>query len=409
MQYRDMPAHQQPVGRRQKRQIRQEELQAAKQYAKRGHSLSFTAHSLGYYPQQFNKLLEDAGVHNIQFVPGTQSLAFRKHLSHAQACARESNRKRHLRSAFGVTGTVKELKEYFGFKLSINALYKRLRGGMAIEEALTKERMTEPVERETKEQTIMPKEKAIELARGYARRGHSFSFTAQLLGMTNRRLRRLLEEEESDIQFVHGMRSLATQRRLEELHASQRGKSVKPSPAVLAALARGRETRGCKRYTAFGVTGYLSELKKHFNCPIQVKSIRARLARGMSVEDALTMPAKNAVKGLIPPQFQDWINAQRRSNSLNCYAIALSRLTSTMLQYRSSEHNIVETGCDVSSIAVEVRTKTGDVLHRLRFNKNFKSGVLFVFNPNERGRLRFIAFEPDCPALQQDNPAQRSA
>lgn len=239
----------------------------------------------------------------------------------------------------------------------------------------------------------------VEFARKYARRGHSFSFTAQLLGMTNKRLRRLLEEEGVDIQFVPGMCSLGTQRRLEELHESNRGKFTTPSPAVLAALARGRETRGCVRYTAFGVTGYLSELKEHFNCSIQVKSIRARIASGMSVEEALTRPVKKPKKGLYPPQFYDWLIKRRTIASARVMLIVRNRLRPTMVQYQKPEHDIVVVAQTVGHIAVEVRSRTGDVIQRLRFIKSFDSGVLFVFNPEEQNRMDFIAFEPESPHI----------
>lgn len=426
--YGNIQPQRQPGAHREKRRISKEEVELCRIHAKRGHSLTSSSRLLGLYPQQLAALLEAAKIVDIPFAKGRQSIASRAALAalhdsrrgasqpnqrpevyKALARGRETTRKKHMRSAFGVTGTVKDLMENFSCELTRNGVYQRLRRGMSIEEALTKEPMATRSTTGTTSspQLTMGQEEIIKRAKEYAKRGHSFSFTAQLLGMTNKRLRRLLDEEDADIEFVLGTKSLAFRKRLDDLHESQRGKNCHTnlSPESLAAMARGREkgreARGCKRYTAFGVTGYLSELKEHFNCPIQAESIRARIASGMSVEDALTTPVRKQKKGVYPPQFYDWLIKRRTMAAADILMIARKRLTPTMLQYREPEHDIRITARDGASITVEVRTMEGYVLHRLRFLKTFDSGVLFVFKPEINGRLQFIAFEPDYEALQK--------
>lgn len=249
----------------------------------------------------------------------------------------------------------------------------------------------------------------IEQAKGYAARGHSFSFTAQLLGMDRRRLRRLLEENGADIQFVDGKESLAAKRRLEELHKTTRGRPASSALRAAGDLGRKKFQEGLKRYTAFGVTGTLVELYKYFDCPVSDRSLRSRLEQGMSIEDALTRPRRKYPKGVIPPQFAEQVEKQRRLLAVRILDQIERRLTSSMLQYRSTGHDIVETGRDSKQITVEVREKNGTVLHRLRFAPEFRSGVLFVFDPLVRGRIQFIAFEPNHKTLQRSHQAISTA
>lgn len=277
---------------------------------------------------------------------------------------------------------------------------------MSIEDALTVENMKSGAGRGAHHETkrgakeYLPNEEVITRARQYAAQKHSFSFAAQLLGMTNKRLRRILEEENASIQFIPGIHSRAAQGRIHNLHESNRGKFQQPTPAVLAALARGREKR-CTRYTAFGVTGYLRELKEHFHCKLAIQTLRDRIKSGMSVEEAITKPAHRASRGVYPPQLYDWLIKRRTMAAAEIMVIARNRVTPTMLQYREPEHDIRIVARDGSCITVEVRTEKDGVLHQLSFLKTFESGVLFVFRPEINNRLQFIAFEPDSEALQE--------
>ncbi|WP_200840595.1 hypothetical protein, partial [Geminicoccus flavidas] len=195
--------------------------------------------------------------------------------------------------------------------------------------------------------------------------------------------------------------SLATKKRLADLHERLRGRGLCLSDESRAAMARGAEKgreKRCTKYTAFGVTGYLPELAKRFGA-VSHKSVRARLQKGMAIEEALTAPYKPNPRGVIPPAFLEQVYKQRRAAAARIYPIIAKRLQPTMLQFRSSDHEIVVTQCELSHMAVDVRTRDGVVLHRLRFEKSFDSGVLFVFNDTTKGLLDFIAFEPDSPAL----------
>lgn len=244
----------------------------------------------------------------------------------------------------------------------------------------------------------------IEIIRDYAKRGHSFSFTAQLLGTHKVTLRRALAG--TDIRFGDGGQSLAMKRHLADLHESMRGRTRSFSEEALAAMARGREKireKKCKKYTAFGVTGYIPDLVKHFGCPVRVESVRVRLRKGMTIEDALILPARKAPRGVVPPQFEARIASNRRRTAAAIRDAIDRKLTPTMLQFRAPEHDIVATGRKDARITVEVRTNCGTVLHSLCFIADFSSGVLFAFNSNERGRFDFIAFEPDSPALISSN------
>lgn len=245
----------------------------------------------------------------------------------------------------------------------------------------------------------------IESARGYARRGHSLSFTAQLLGLYPQQLAALLEAAGvDDIQFAKGRQSLESKRQLAELHASMRGRPQRNvSSAWLAALARGRETTR-KKYlrSAFGVTGTVKELKDHFGCKLTLMCLYKRLQKGMTIEEALTKESMALKPGVVAPWLAERVLVEKRRSAERVKDTVARQLTPTMLQYRSPEHDIVVTGRHVAWMAVEVRTEVGVVLHRLRFIKSFGSGVLFVFNPNERGRIDFIAFEPSNQALVFD-------
>ncbi|CAM5186902.1 hypothetical protein CDEN61S_03200 [Castellaniella denitrificans] len=239
----------------------------------------------------------------------------------------------------------------------------------------------------------------IDLARKYARKGHSITFTAQFIGVGHTRLRRMIDEEGADIQFVEGRQSLAFREGLKKAAESRRGKPV-TNPAILAGLALGRRTmRERWLRAAFGVTGTQAELHKHFECPVSLSALRWRTRHGMSTEDALRLPRQTPPKGIIPPQFIEQVKKLRRRAAARVHDRAQRLLTPTMSQYQSPGHEIVVTAQDGTCITVEVRDQTRDALHQLRFVKSFESGVLFVFDPEAQGRIQFIAFEPDSPAI----------
>ncbi|CAB3862839.1 hypothetical protein LMG26858_02312 [Achromobacter anxifer] len=239
-------------------------------------------------------------------------------------------------------------------------------------------------------------------AREHARRGHSFTFTAQLLGVSNRKLRRLIDAAHADdIQFVQGSQSLARKALHESLRGCVRIYSEESQAAIMRGLAHGRQInreRHGKRYTAFGVTGFLRDLKVLFNCKFNIKTLRDRLHRGMSIEEALTTESQASKRGVRPPQFEKNIAVQARRAAARIAEVIERRLTPTMLQYRAPEHSIVVTDRKGAWITVEVG-KGAVTLHRLRFVSSFESGVFFAFNPDERRHLNFIAFEPTNPAL----------
>lgn len=239
----------------------------------------------------------------------------------------------------------------------------------------------------------------IDLARKYAQKGHSITFTAQFIGVSHKRLQRMIDEEGADIRFLKGRQSLAFREGLKKAAESRRGKPVS-HPAILAGLALGRKKmRERWLRSAFGVTGTQAELHRHFECPVSLSALRWRTRHGMNTEDALRLPRQIPPKGIIPPQFVEQVKKSRRRTASRVRDRAQRLLTPTMSQYQSPEYEIVVTAQDGICITVEVRDQTSDALHQLRFVKSFKSGVLFVFDPEAQGRIQFIAFEPNSPAL----------
>jgi hypothetical protein len=238
----------------------------------------------------------------------------------------------------------------------------------------------------------------IDLARKYARKGHSITFTAQFIGLTPKRLRQMIDDAGADIQFAKGRQSLAFQEGLKRAAESRRGKPV--TQAILDGLARGRQKmRERWLRLAFGRTGTQAELHRYFKCPVALSTLRWRTRHGMSIEDGLTSPPRRPPKGVTPPQFIEQVKKSCRRAAARVRHWAQRRLTTTMLQYQSLKHDIVVTTRDGIRITVEVRDRVGNALHRLRFIASFESGVLFVFDPEERGRIQFLAFEPDSPAI----------
>lgn len=243
----------------------------------------------------------------------------------------------------------------------------------------------------------------IDLARDYARKGHSLSFTAQFIGVGPERLRRMLAEAGADIQFLKGRQSLAFREGQQRAAENRRGRPVR-HPAILAALARGRQKMR-ERWLrwAFGVAGTLAELRQLRKCPLALSTLRWRIRHGMSTEDALQIPSRNPPpKGVMPPQFIEHVKKRRRHSALRMNDQVERLMTPTMLQYRSPRHTIVVTARQGACISVDVRDQTHTVLHQLHFIQSFESGVLFVFDPEVWGSMQRIAFEPDSPALARN-------
>jgi hypothetical protein len=238
----------------------------------------------------------------------------------------------------------------------------------------------------------------LDFIRDCARRGHSFNRTAQLVGFDySYQLKSLLESlGVNDIEWPNPHRCLARQEQLARLHESRRGKpqsELFPKPCI-------GSRHKAKKYTAFGVTGTLPELVSRFG-KVSLQSVRYRMKNGMSIEDALETQRQNYKKGVIPPQFMESVaRHQKRAAARRDEAIS-RRLTPAMLQFREETHDIVVTRRhSACRMVVEVREKGSKrAIHRLDIPISFDSGVLFAFNPVERGRLDFIAFEPDHKAL----------
>jgi len=236
-------------------------------------------------------------------------------------------------------------------------------------------------------------DKLIEDARRYAKRGHSVFFAAQLMGISRDKLQNLLKSPEAaDICFAKGRNSIVAKMQMDELHKWRIGRPI--SDASRAILRYWSEARAIP-YTAFGVTGNISELHRHFRCPLHLTTLRYRLKHGMGVEEALTTPCRNR-PGVFPPQFANWLEQCRRRRAKEIAAVAYQRLTPTMLRYKAPEHDIRVVARRGVRITVEVHQLNGTMLHRLRFIASFKeSGVLFLFQGGVRNSLEFIAFEPD--------------
>lgn len=346
-------------------------------YAKRGYSMSGTAKALGLYDWDVRKAIKLCGADDIQFVKGTESVGFRENLKRLHASrrgvpvvqtpamqaglmrARAAQRERALHTAFGITGTIKELKAHFGSKVHESLIRARMKkAGMNIEQALT-------VPMAPNEQRMffgaVPglTQHQIDVAREYADNGHSVSRAAARLGISRGWLLERLKASGADIRF--------------------QGQHV--------------------TYTAFGVTGTVGALVRRFGSAVSAECVRYRMRKGMPIEEAMTREPLRAEKGVIPPQFVEQVEKDRRRRVIRIRDAIQRRLAPSMLQYRATEHDIVVTHQKAPHISVEVRTKCGTVLHRLRFAVAFDDGVLFAFDQNERGRLDFIAFEPDSQAL----------
>lgn len=390
----------------------------ARRYAADGHSFTYTAKRLGLQNSKLRELLDANGGADIRFTYGHQSTASKLGRAAAQAArrgrplpAKEGTlealkrnhvilRERALRTAFGVTGTLKELMVAIDCKVSQTTVLTRLRAGVAIEEALTRKARSMSSARTgvgARTKPITPEEEA--LARTYAKQGHSLNFASQLMGMTRRKLRLLIAG--TDIQFARdsqclGRKLAQSNQRGQTRHISEEGK------ARMKQGFRGALERLHKQHTAFGVTGFVSELVRVFNPPVSARTVRGRIRIGMSVEDALTLERRKPPAGVLPPQFKNWVEeCQRRTTARVAHAIA-RRLTPTMLRYRWPEFDI-KTGHDIAPwVTVEVCTTDGARLHRLRFILSFdESGVLFAFRQDKRGHIGFIAFEPDSDALKR--------
>lgn len=387
-------------------------IELIRDYARHGHSMYGTAKALGLYGWEVRRAIELCRADDIEFVKGTQSVEFRESLQRLHAGrrgrpqphqnprvyealkrGRETLRQRAAKlTAFGFTGTIRELINRFDFRLSEACLRARLKRGLSIEKALT----SRPVGTVTSALPITHRE--IDAARSYAKRGHSLHFTAQLLGISDKRLARIVAH--TDIQFIQGSQSLASKQAHEERRG--RARSVVLTADAIAKIALGRRLgleKQHKRHTAFGVTGFVSELVRHFGCPVGAHSVSNRLRRGMTIEQALTTEAVQPKRGVFPPQFTEWLEKCRRRTRARVLNAIARRLKPTMLRYRSPDYSIVVSRSQSPWISVEI-TSDGHLLHRLRFIKSFdESGVLFAFTQGKPGNLDFIAFEPDSEAL----------
>lgn len=302
----------------------------------------------------------------------------------------------------------------------------------------------------------------IEFVRECASKGFSRNHTANLLGFYAYQLDALIEVVgATDIKFVKGSQSVLAKQQRERMYESREGKPFpyqnKQTPEQVAAF----QAKGCaankakaQTYTAFGVTGTIPDLVKHFAAPVGYNSVLRRVQKGMSIEDALTVKDRHlsgdasraktlnytafGVTGTIndlvkhfkspvayksvlarvqkgmdiekaltmkdqhltgSPNHPSNFEIRRKAKARTEAAIA-RLLTPTMLQFWSSKHDIIIVKRQVPHVTVVIREKASqDVLHRLKFSAEFASGVLFMFSDQHRQRMDFIAFEPHSRAL----------
>lgn len=393
-------------------------VEEARRYAAGGHSLTYTAKKLGLQNAKLRELLDANGGADIHFTYGPQSTASKRGRAAAQAArrgrpslAQEGTlealkrsrvilRESALRTAFGITGTLKELMRAVGCVVSYTTVLTRLRAGISLEEALTrKARSVSSARKGVGSRTEPLTAEEENLARTYAKQGHSLNFASQLMGMTRRKLRLLMTG--TDIQFASDSQCLGRKLAQENQRGQTRQISEDGKLRMKQGFRRALEQLH-RQHTAFGVTGFVSELVRIFNPPISARNVRARVQRGMCIEDALTLPAKKRPVGVVPPEFKEWVEIMRRRASARVTHAIAKRLTPTMLQFRHPEFDIRTTLTAAPWITVEVHTTAGTLIHKLHFVQSFdESGVLFAFRQDKHGHIGFVAFEPDSPAIQR--------
>lgn len=145
--------------------------------------------------------------------------------------------------------------------------------------------------------------------RGMAARGFSRSATAAALGMHWVKFMDLLERM-PDIEWGYPYKSFDRRRHAKNLkgYRFRDSEGRRRSVAALRAVNQARR----HEYTVFGVTDSLSNLVKRFGC-VAKSTVQKRLAKGMSIEQALTTPRSDHLSGLKrKPESHPWKRAERR-------------------------------------------------------------------------------------------------
>lgn len=177
----------------------------------------------------------------------------------------------------------------------------------------------------------------------------------------------------------------------------QKGMNVEDALTLKDAHLTGNKSRAkASQYTAFGVTGTINDLVKHFKSPVSYQSVLARVQKGMDIEKALTLKDQHLTGS---PNHPSNLEIRRRAKVRVEDTIA-SRLSPAMLQFRSDRHDIIVVKRQIPYVTVVIREKdSSSVLYRLKFVASFSSGVLFMFSDQHRQRMDFIAFEPNSRAV----------
>jgi hypothetical protein len=130
-----------------------------------------------------------------------------------------------------------------------------------------------------------------------AAKGHSKQHTADLMGISIRRLRKILSTMDP-VEWPGPGRSLLAR----VAYENRRGSRYEQfTDAQLAFMAKRKAEFS---HTVRGVTGTINDLVKRFGAEVQIgcPGIRRRLARGMTAEQALfSPPSKAGMFGSRPP------------------------------------------------------------------------------------------------------------
>lgn len=147
----------------------------------------------------------------------------------------------------------------------------------------------------------------LQFIRECAARGLSKSRTAELVGVWPTRFCEYLELIDlGDVEFVNGHRSTSANEGRRRSGQTRKGVPQTYLTDADRANLRQRMLDLAPKHTAFGVTATLGELVKQF-ATVSKETVRLRLKRGMSIEEALTLPrADFVVKPRKNPSSHPW-------------------------------------------------------------------------------------------------------
>lgn len=127
--------------------------------------------------------------------------------------------------------------------------------------------------------------------RQLAAEGHSRQHTAELLGLDMRKFRAMLDAM-GPVEWPGPGRSVLAR----AAYANRRGTHYAQYTEAQRAFMAKRKAEFA--HTVRGVTGTINDLVKHFDAEVQIgcPGIRRRLARGMTIEQALFNPPSVATR-----------------------------------------------------------------------------------------------------------------